>query len=143
MNEQIKELTEALQDMVVAFGGGGVTESHSVRVQALNRACQILKVEPKTLAQPEQEPVAYRCWNNHKNADGTFDTLRIWISLKPEGYGNEPLYTAPSKREWVGLTEMDIDLYAFDIGVTANKAPAWLVTYARDIEAKLMEKNGG
>jgi len=29
--------------MIVAFGGGGVTESHSVRVQALNRAYQILK----------------------------------------------------------------------------------------------------
>ncbi len=45
------------------------------------------------------------------------------------------------KREWVGLTDEDIDLYAFDIGVTDNKAPAWLVTYARGIEAKLKEKN--
>jgi hypothetical protein len=44
-------------------------------------------------------------------------------------------------REWVGLTDEDIDLYAFDIGVTDNKAPAWLVTYARGIEAKLKEKN--
>jgi len=52
-------------------------------------------------AMDKQGPVAYRCWNNHKNADGTFDTLRIWASLKPEGYGNEPLYTAPQKREWV------------------------------------------
>ena len=43
----------------------------------------------------QQEPVAYRCWNNPKNADGTFDSLRIWVSLKPEGYGNEPLYTSP------------------------------------------------
>jgi hypothetical protein len=43
--------------------------------------------------------------------------------------------------EWVGLTDEDIDLYAFDIGVTDNKAPAWLVTYARGIEAKLKEKN--
>ena len=41
--DRIEKLTEALQDMVVAFGGGGVTESHSIRIQALNRACQILK----------------------------------------------------------------------------------------------------
>ena len=41
--DRTEDLTEALQDMVVAFGGGGVTESHSVRIQALNRACQILK----------------------------------------------------------------------------------------------------
>jgi hypothetical protein len=46
-----------------------------------------------------------------------------------------------AQREWVGLTDEDIDLYAFDIGVTDNKAPAWLVTYARGIEAKLKEKN--
>jgi hypothetical protein len=47
-----------------------------------------------------------------------------------------------AEREWVGLTDEDIDLYAFDIGVTDNKAPAWLVTYARGIEAKLKENNG-
>jgi hypothetical protein len=45
------------------------------------------------------------------------------------------------KREWVGLTDEDIDLYGLDEGVTDNKAPAWLVTYARGIEAKLKEKN--
>lgn len=28
-----------------------------------------------------------------------------------------------------------------DIGVTANKAPPWLVKYARDIEAKVKERN--
>jgi hypothetical protein len=45
------------------------------------------------------------------------------------------------KAEWVGLTDEDIDLYGLDEGVTDNKAPAWLVTYARGIEAKLKEKN--
>ncbi len=60
------------------------------------------------------------------------------LGLKPEP-GDVPLYTAP--REWVGLTDEEIDLYAFDEGVTDNKAPAWLVTYARGIEAKLKEKN--
>jgi hypothetical protein len=52
-------------------------------------------------------------------------------------------FKPPPKREWVGLTDEDIDLYAFDEGVTDNKAPAWLVTYARGIEAKLKEKNHG
>ena len=46
-------------------------------------------------------------------------------------------------KEWVGLTDEDIDVYALDIGVTANKAPSWLVKYARDIEAALKEKNRG
>lgn len=42
MNKRIEELTDALQDMVAAFGGGGVTESHRDRIEALNRACKVL-----------------------------------------------------------------------------------------------------
>jgi hypothetical protein len=42
MNERIQELTEALQDMVAAFAGGGVAESGSDRVSAINRACAVL-----------------------------------------------------------------------------------------------------
>ena len=42
MNERIQELTEALQDIVAAFAGGGVEESGSVRVEAINRACAVL-----------------------------------------------------------------------------------------------------
>ena len=51
------------------------------------------------------------------------------------------LQVALSQPEWVGLTDQDIDLYALDIGVTANKAPPWLVKYARDIEQALKDKN--
>ncbi len=75
------------------------------------------------------EPVAYAS-NGHINWIGDAD-----YKLKAD------LYAAPPNREWVGLTGEDIDLYAFDEGVTDNKAPAWLVTYARGIEAKLKEKN--
>jgi hypothetical protein len=53
----------------------------------------------------------------------------------------EEAFESAKEKGWVGLTDEDIDLYAFDIGVTDNKAPAWLVTYARGIEAKLKEKN--
>jgi len=42
VNERIQELTEALQDMVAAFAGGGVAESGSDRVAAINRACTVL-----------------------------------------------------------------------------------------------------
>jgi hypothetical protein len=54
---------------------------------------------------------------------------------QPSQYGTVPM------KEWVGLTDEDIDLYAFDEGVTDNKAPAWLVTYARGIESILKERN--
>ena len=83
----------------------------------------------QALAQPEQEPVA---WIN---------SYGFWKYKPKDIDALTPLYTAPPKREWVGLTDEEIDLYALDIGVTANKAPAWIVVYAKDIEAKLKEKN--
>ena len=79
----------------------------------------------------KQEPVAFRNTETGEFCTGGF--------LRKDWAKWQPLYAAP--REWVGLTDEDIDLYAFDIGVTDNKAPAWLVTYARGIEAKLKEKN--
>ena len=53
----------------------------------------------------------------------------------------EEAFESAKEKGWVGLTDEDIDLYGLDEGVTDNKAPAWLVTYARGIEAKLKEKN--
>jgi hypothetical protein len=81
----------------------------------------------------KQEPVAFRNTETGEFCTGGF--------LRKDWAKWQPLYAVP--REWVGLTDEDIDLYAFDIGVTDNKAPAWLVTYARGIEAKLKEKNNG
>ena len=69
------------------------------------------------------------------------DSVGCGTIYKTAGEDRVPLYLAPPKREWVALTDEDIDSYALDIGVTANKAPPWLVKYARDIEAKLKEKN--
>ena len=79
----------------------------------------------------QQEPVGY-VTNSGKSA---------WILKDIDLDDDTPIYTAPPKREWVGLTDEEIDLYALDIGVTANKAPLWLVKYVRDIEAKLKKKN--
>jgi hypothetical protein len=48
----------------------------------------------------------------------------------------EPLYTAPQRREWVGLTEEEIyPLYS------EPSSDAEMVEFARAIEAKLREKN--
>jgi hypothetical protein len=68
--------------------------------------------------------------------------IKVRLDMAGKLYFSETnVYTSPPKREWVGLTDEDIDLYGLDEGVTDNKAPAWLVTYARGIEAKLKEKN--
>ena len=97
--------------------------------------CDFVIASGTDITQPKQEPVA---WLNITDEGERY--INFFNSIKDFSEGTK-FYTAPPKREWVGLTEEEIDLYALDIGVTANKAPAWLVVYAKDIEAKLKEKN--
>ena len=80
------------------------------------------------LAKPEQEPVAWMLPEygdvlSASEADGT-------------GIYNIPLYTAPPRKEWVGLTEHDIELTFLSSGYTAKN-------FVRAIEAKLKDKNHG
>jgi hypothetical protein len=83
------------------------------------------------LAQFEQEPVA---WMVRDQVDG----CRYPSALKnPAGSINgesQPLYTAPSRKEWVGLTDHDIELTFLISGFTAKN-------FAHAIEAKLKELN--
>jgi len=51
-----------------------------------------------------------------------------------------PLYTAPPKKEWVGLTDEEINSVRHNRDWTA---PWTDTTFARAIEAKLREKNHG
>ena len=59
-------------------------------------------------------------------ADGTFVT--------------EPLYTAPPKREWVGLTDDEIYDYA-DKFLYQHGSNFGIKSFGKAIEAKLKEKN--
>jgi hypothetical protein len=70
----------------------------------------------------EQEPVAYMDSEGHLYNSTTH----------PERYA--PLYTAPPKKEWVGLTEQEQS----DIAWEKDKSRIWIVTAT---EAKLKEKN--
>ena len=78
------------------------------------------------LAQPEPEPVAWIAK----------DRSSIEVSIMSAEYmmaqGFEPLYTAPPKREWVGLTDDDLVMCESEEDVK----------FVRAIEAKLKEKNG-
>ena len=71
---------------------------------------------------PEQEPVA---WKD-----------RIYGNLHHQDFGNSiPLYTAPPRREWVGLTDVErIDLCVISEAVSAHSLIGM-------VEAKLKEKN--
>jgi hypothetical protein len=89
---------------------------------------------------PAQEPAA---WANMRD-DGVTPVM-LSISQHPEDRANwmnpVPLYTAPPKREWVGLIDTDIgdEFVRFQI-----KGGFTQFEYAvRAIEAKLKEKNNG
>ena len=74
----------------------------------------------------EQEPVA---WISEGG-----DVSRSKRYMDEMGFKCNPLYTAPPKREWVSLTDEDMEaLFLNEDGVR----------FARYIEAKLREKNHG
>ena len=86
-----------------------------------NAECQLLKA---SLAEPKQEPV------------GKFSKFsdEVWKEVTASSPG-QLLYTAPPRREWVGLTEDEIwTLHDSD----SYPSP---VEFARAVEAKLREKN--
>ena len=89
--------------------------------------------------QPEQEPLEY--WNAVEGGVKIgevrqhFETVSCGTIYKTGGEGRVPLYTTPPKREWVGLTEMDIR----NIFPHASY-PLFLKTVSA-IEAKLKELN--
>ena len=84
----------------------------------------------QALVQPEQEPVAWMC------SDELVRKGYIRISNSKDETWNIPLYTAPPKREWVGLTDEEVDecYYWKDRLWTTDEL-------VRHVEAKLKEKN--
>ena len=85
----------------------------------------------QALAQPEQEPVAW-VYNGilHEFDPSEFATSEV-----------TPLYTAPPKREWVGLTDEEIDGIYKTHHDQYGKCQTGGFEYERTIEAKLKEKN--
>lgn len=79
------------------------------------------------LAKPEQEPVAW--WHDMGDV----------VDLNVSGRG-VPLYTAPPKREWQGLTDEEIEKLVYDIRSQTTGVVA-VAHVARAIEAKLKQKN--
>ncbi len=77
------------------------------------------------------------------------DTGDIWTpDAVAEGYAPSeliPLYTAPPRREWVSLTDEEIESLADATPVDELTAlpDTWHVRMARAIEASLRAKNGG
>jgi len=93
----------------------------------------------------ETEPFEYwnavEGWVKIDEVREHFDAVGCATIYKSAGEGRTPLYTAPPKREWVGLTDEDaLCLWTNDVPrpvMGKNK----VLAFARAIEAKLKEKN--
>ena len=82
----------------------------------------------QALAQPKQEPVAW-VYNGilHEFDPSEFATSEV-----------TPLYTAPPKREWVGLTDEELKPLCHEWQIIYG---GYVRPFAETIEAKLKEKN--
>jgi len=60
-------------------------------------------------------------------------------SFQNEEY-KDPLYTAPPKKEWVGLTDEDLEPMCDDWRIVFG---GYVHDFAKAIEAKLKDKNSG
>ena len=122
MTDQDRELFEKALDMLMD------AQLHNYALKHKETDDLITAMRDR-LAQPEQEPVAWLVQYSNKH-EFVWGQKPQWIA---DAIGIEPLYTAPQRREWVGLTRDEV----LDIEETA-KHP---LDFARSIEAKLKERN--
>ena len=107
-------------------------EYHQEQTRPIHKTQETITALRKAIEQAEkQEPVAWVAYgfgkekHNLDYAQEDVDALEI----------GTPLYTALPKREWVSLTDEEIDYLEDAID------PAMYRVFARRIEAKLKEKN--
>jgi len=85
-----------------------------------------------------------------KNIELVFDRLSVdWTPEEDEAFneverqsnlGKQILQEIKPQRQWVGLTEEDLKLLSAEWRIVYG---AWMDDFAKDIEAKLKEKNNG
>jgi hypothetical protein len=91
----------------------------------------------QALAEPEQEPVAWM----YVNKDGECEQIDFGYPFWDPDV--TPLYTAPPKREWAGLTEEEFSELLYFDGRLDNVEVPLIADLIRAVQAKLKEKNSG
>jgi hypothetical protein len=118
-----------LQQALDALNGG------LYRSDSIVKAIEALEVE---LAKPEQEPEPSACVTDDFAITYTADVAQRW---RDKGWKVVPFYTAPPRKEWVGLTDEQKKE-----ATAICKAPwhSWAVdpiALCNYVETKLKEKN--
>ena len=126
--EAMKQVLEALE---------GLSEPYYVlKAQDALRTAIAEASKQDVQQEMEQEPVAWQWLDT-----GTF-RKSLPSSAEPGAWN--PLYTTPPRREWVGLTEEELEMlelkHAPPVHPEFVKDDDWW-EFARAIEAKLKEKN--
>ena len=102
------------------------------------RSLEVMYALRDRLAQPEPEPVAWMQPNGK-----VYTAKQCTLFSKPPGKEKPnqiPLYTAPPKREWVGLTDEEVEeIVVSDCNMEEYFSSAFKLS--RQVEAKLKEKN--
>ena len=96
--------------------------------------CQALETEPF------EYWTAVEGWVKIDEVREHFDSVGCGTIYKSAGDGRSPLYTAPQKKEWVGLTDEEVsEIIDREIGFNSCWGPE--EKFARAIEQALKEKN--
>ena len=128
--EALKLAVDGLEKILHTFAKDGkVVMASMIRNELFAEVNSLLQQTKTSLAQPAQEPVAWISPGGHIHFDPYLNSI--------------PLYTTPPKREWVGLTNEEIEaIYLQHHNQYCEcESPNW--GYERAIEAKLKEKNNG
>ena len=114
-------------------------DAMAVMVEEQQRMAKRVEELEAQLAQPEPEPFEYwnavEGWVKIDEVRQHFDTAGCGTIYKTAGEDRAPLYAAPPQREWVKLTDDDIDDVQYSVDCRLYR------DYARAIEAKLRDKN--
>ena len=121
----------ALEELTDRFSAGW---HDGIRIRIDASDIMLLIDAAQALAQPEQEPVAWMYQHEETGRTAfiaSWERKDGWKPSSPHMKLIGPLYTAPSKREWIDLTDEE---------AAWCQAPTTKETWKR-IQAKLKEKN--
>jgi hypothetical protein len=144
-NEEFNASAEKMHDAIQA-GNQAIAQLESQELVAWNRGVPPVRPQQKEgetfivsyedtnpPQRTEQEPDAWRIKVETKLRDGSVD---VGYQLRNEKFSvyDEPLYTHPPQRTWVGLTDDE------HCDIWYKESLDWM-EYGKAIEAKIKEKN--
>ena len=111
--------------------------AHGWTPERIAGMARLKEAQDKKLAESEKEPVAWRAWVS-KFPQGTGnDWVYVTKPIMKDSIHNQPLYTTPPQRTWVGLTDEEITTTSKE----THFEPKPVAAFAQAIEAKLRSKN--